>query len=210
MEDIKDEELDKMLAERKEKSELTTQNEVKQFAETEFGKRMTEVKVNVLEEAQQNDEQFVETVKSNLKKAAVTATEVEQEKQEYEKQQVQAESEKLSRAQKQNEHKIKEDVWANRQKRRQYHFDGVKPIMSFVEIKEPMNLFVLYFLTVVLIVPFLLAKLWRGTIGALIAGGCDSNRPKFAKGFIWTLLALAAACVLGGLIYLFLKWQQIV
>ena len=207
MEELQDKELDELL---EKKQHGIVESEVKPpFAKSAFAEQMETVKVDVLENAQETDEKFVETVKTNLKRAAVTATEVEQEKQAFEKQQVVAESGKLEREQLQVEHGIKEDAWLNRQKRRQYHFDGVKPIMNFVGITEPMNLFVLYFLTTVLIPFFLLAKLWAGTIGALICGASDSNRPKAMKGFIWTVLGLVLLVMLFCAVYLFLKWQGI-
>lgn len=110
---------------------------------SEFAKRMDDVKVQVLETASNEDKNFVDTVKANLKDAAVKHTEVEQKKAEYVKQKVQFEQEKLETKQKENVHQQQEDKWSNRQKRRQYHYDGVKPIMQFVGIETPMNLFLL-------------------------------------------------------------------
>ena len=156
MDTIEDKELDEILEQRKEAKELAKieehQNEVVQpkFEQTNFGKKMDDVKQNIIAEAAANDDKFVETVKENLKDAAITATEVEQEKQKLEKQQVNAEQEKLGRTQKQIEHGVAEDKWLNRQKRRQYHYDGVKPIMEFVGISSPMNEVVLYVITVLI------------------------------------------------------------
>ena len=87
---------------------------------SEFAKRMDDVKVQVLENASNEDEKFVKTVKENLKDAAVKHTEVEQKKAEFVKQKVQFEQEKLETKQKENVHQQQEDKWANRQKRRQY------------------------------------------------------------------------------------------
>lgn len=177
---------------------------------SEFAKRMDEVKVQVLENASNEDEKFVKTVKENLKDAAVKHTEVEQKKAEFVKQKVQFEQEKLETKQKENVHQQQEDKWANRQKRRQYHYDGVKPIMQFVGIETPMNLLLLYFLTLVLVWFFLIGKLLKGTIGALLAGASDANRPKAVKGFLWTLLAFIAVIIIAMVVYLFLRWQGII
>ena len=124
-----------------------------------FADKMDDVKVNVLEQASEEDKKFVETVKGNLKDAAVKHTEVEQEKAKFAKQKVQYEEEKLDTEQRRNEQQQLEDKWENRRKKRQYHYDGVKPIMTFVGIKEPLNLFFLYFLTVILVWFFLINKL---------------------------------------------------
>lgn len=177
---------------------------------SEFAKRMDDVKVQVLENASNEDKNFVDTVKANLKDAAVKHTEVEQKKAEYVKQKVQFEQEKLETKQKENVHQQQEDKWSNRQKRRQYHYDGVKPIMQFVGIETPMNLFLLYFLTVILVWFYLLNKLIKGTIGAIIAGASDSDRPKAVKGFLWTVVGAITVVILAILIYLFLKWQGII
>lgn len=201
-------------------AEISQKNEVSTTADetidgfspinSEFSKRMDDVKVRVLENASNEDEKFVKTVKENLKDAAVKHTEVEQKKAEFVKQKVQFEQEKLETKQKENVHQQQEDKWANRQKRRQYHYDGVKPIMQFVGIETPMNLFLLYFLTVILVWFYLLNKLFKGTIGALIAGASDADRPKAVKGFLWTLLALFTVIVLAILVYMFLVWQGII
>lgn len=175
-----------------------------------FTDRMDDVKLKILQDASISDEKFVKTIKDNVKEAAVVNTEVEREREAFAKQSVQYEREKLSTKQQKNTIEATEDKWANREKRREFHYNGVKPIMEFVGISKPMNLLLLYFLTAVLIWFFLLAKLWRGTIGALIAGAEDANRPKTVKGLLWTLLAVVVIGILAGLVYLFLKWQGII
>lgn len=175
-----------------------------------FADKMDDVKVNVLEQAREEDKKFVETVKENLKDAAVKHTEVEKEKAKFAEQKVKYEEEKLDTKQKRNEQQQLEDKWENRRKRRQYHYDGVKPIMTFVGIENPLNLFLLYFLTLILVWFFLAAKLFQGTIGALISGASDGNRTKAAKGFIWTVLGVFTLFIVGAIVYLFLKWQGII
>lgn len=175
-----------------------------------FSDRMDDVKLKILQDASASDEKFVKTIKDNVKEAAVVNTEVEREREAFAKQSVQYEREKLSTKQQKNTIEATEDKWANREKRREFHYNGVKPIMEFVGISKPMNLALLYFLSFILVWFFLLSKLWRGTIGALIAGAEDANRPKTVKGFLWTLLGLVAIGVLAALVYLFLKWQGII
>ena len=175
-----------------------------------FTNRMDDVKLKILQDASASDEKFVKTIKDNVKEAAVVNTEVEREREAFAKQSVQYEREKPSTKQQKNTIEATEDKWANREKRREFHYNGVKPIMEFVGISKPMNLALLYFLSFILVWFFLLSKLWRGTIGALIAGAEDANRPRTVKGFLWTLLGLIAVCVLAALVYLFLKWQGII
>ena len=171
---------------------------------------MEQVKLNVLAEASAEDEQFVDKVKSTLKKAAVKHTEVEEKRADFEKQKVDFASEVLQTEQQKNEHRAIEDKWANRERKRQYHYNGVKPIMRFVGIEEPLNLFLLYLLTLVLSPFFLLSKLLKGTVGALIAGASDGDRPKAVKGFLWTLIAIIAVMAIAAVVYLFLTWQGLI
>lgn len=175
-----------------------------------FTDKMEDVKLKILQDASASDEKFVKTIKDNVKNAAVANTEVEKEREELARQNVQYEREKLSTKQQKNTIEATEDKWANREKRREFHYNGVKPIMEFVGISKPMNLVLLYFLSFILVWFFLLSKLWRGTIGAIIAGAEDANRSKSVKGFLWTLLALIALGALAALVYLFLKWQAII
>lgn len=177
---------------------------------TQFGAAMEQVKLNVLAEASVEDEQFVDKVKGTLKRAAVKHTEVEERRADFEKQKVDFASEVLQTEQQKNEHRAIEDKWANRERKRQYHYNGVKPIMMFVGIKEPLNLFLLYLLTFILAPFFLLSKLIKGTIGALIAGASDGDRPRAVKGFLWTLIAVIAILAIAAVIYLFLKWQGLI
>lgn len=179
------------------------------FQKSVFAEKMEDVKVNVLNEASIEDKKFVDTIKSNLKKTATKITEVEHEKAAYEEQQIKSESEKLSREQAKNKQGMSEDKWANREKLRQYVYNGVKPVMTFVGIDEPMSVVLTVFLTFVLIIPFLLAKLWNGTIGLLIVGASDKDRSKAMKGMLWTILVLIVLGLLFIGIYLFLKSQGI-
>jgi len=180
-------------------NKLSTVNEP-----TSFSKAVDTAKLNVLDKAQKNDTKFVQKITDELKEAAVKLAEVEKSKGELEKQNVEYAKELLETQQKLNSQRQDEDKWKNKQKRREYHFDGVRPIMEFVGIKTPMNIFILYSLTLILVWFFLANKLLQGTIGSLIAGASDSDRPKAAKGFMWTLLGiftLAVLLVVGYLAY---------
>lgn len=200
-----DKELDELERQRNEKLQALAQTEQR----SSFAEKMDDVKQRVLINASQNDDKFVNTVVENVKDAAVKYTQVEQEKAALERQKVQYESEKLDTQQLANMNQAAEDKWLNRQKRREYHYNGVKPVMTFAGINDPMNLAFLYFFAVILIVPFFIAKLFRGTIGALLCGAEDANRSKAAKGFIWTIIAIVVVILIMCLMHLFLKWQGI-
>ena len=199
-----DAELDEIIEQREVPVPQQVQNVT---APTAFTKKIDETKVAVVEDAAAHDEAFVKKFTDELTKASLELAEVERKKAELEQQNVKYAQELLETQQKLNVHIQNENAWTNKEKRREYHYNGVKPIMEFVGIKTPMNLFILYLLVIVLMVPYLISKLWRGTIGALIAGASDENRSKTAKGFIWTILAVFTLLALLCLVYLFLKWQ---
>jgi hypothetical protein len=179
-------------------------------APTTFTQAVDEAKISVIKEAATEDEKFVADFKESLKKATMKLAEVEGEKAELEKQNIAYHQELLETQQQLNLQKQAEDEWHNKQKRREFHFSGVQAIMDFVGIKSAMNLALLYFLTAVLLPFFLASKLFKGTIGALIAGAEDSSRPKAVKGFLWTLLAIIVTSGTAIAIYLLLQFMKII
>lgn len=207
-----DKELDEIIDKRAEERALAEpvkplSNVVEQNS---FNQAVDSVKLNILQDSGTNDQKFIKEVKENVKDATIKLTEVEKEKAELEKQNVLYYQELKDKERQLNEYEKKANTWENKQKCRQYHYDGVKPIMEFVGIKTPMNLFMLYFLTSVLVWFFLLAKLFKGTIGALIAGAEDENRPRAVKGFLWTMLALVVLAVIAVIVLLVLKHFAII
>lgn len=179
-------------------------------APTDFSKAVDNAKIESLKNAAATDEKFVKDFTEQLKQATLKAAQVEEEKQELEKQNIQYQQELLETQQKLNEKAQKVTDWEKKQKRREYHYEGVKPIMEFVGIKQPMNLPLLYFLTSILVWFFLLSKLFKGTVGALIAGAETDNRPKAVKGFLWTLLAIIVLGLVATAAYLILGWLAII
>ena len=187
----------------------TVQPVHQEFMGDRFAQSMENVKINVLADASVEDKNFVKDVKDNLKKAAIKHTEIEKDKAAYVEQRVKAESEKLSKDQAKNKHEMAEDRWANKQKKRQYVYDGVKPIMKFVGIDEPMSVLLTILFTVVLIGFFLVAKLLNGTVGILIDTVRNDKSDKAMKVIAWTVLIILMLFALFIAIYLFLKSQGI-
>lgn len=187
------------------KSEITNVT-----AKTSFTEAIDVAKIKTVEEASVNDEKFRKEFTEKLKDATIKLAEVEEEKAGLEKQNILYHQELLNTQQELNEQLQAENQWANKEKRREYHYNGVKPILMFVGIKEPMNIAILYILTSILIPFYLANKLIAGTIGALISGASDDNRPKAVKGFLFTLLAVTCAGLLAVIVYLGLGWLKII
>lgn len=191
---------------------ITDQNKIQNVTQsTEFTKAIDQAKINVVEEATISDNKFVEDFKKKLKDATLKLAEVEEAKAKLEEQNIEYHSELLETQQRLNEHIQAENKWSNKEKRRQYHYNGVAPIMQFVGIQKPMNLLILYFLVIILMPFFLLGKLLRGTVGVVIAGAEDESRPKQVRGFLWTLLGILAVGVLALIVYLVIhSWLGLV
>lgn len=168
---------------------------------TAFTDIVDDAKINVVKEAAATDVKFIEEFKKELKEATMKSAQLEREKQQLEIQNVQYHQELLDKEQQLNKLHKTEDKWENKQKRRQFHYDGVKPIMEWVGIKFPMNLFLLYFLTAIITFPYLLGKLVKGTFGNLICGAEDANRSKAMRGFLWTILAVTITVLLAMGVY---------
>lgn len=179
-------------------------------SETDFSKAVDKAKIDVMKEAWVNDTKFTNDFKEQLKKATIKSAELETEKQDLEKQNIVFQNELLETKKKLNEYTQSKDSWESKQKSRQFHYDGVSPIMEFVNIKKPMNLVILYFLVLILIIPFLLSKLFKGTIGNMISGAEDSNRPKAVKGFLLTMLGVIFVMAITLVTYLALLWLNII
>lgn len=175
-----------------------------------FTKAVDVAKINILQEASVNDKKFTDDFRDKLKEATLKLAEVEREKANLEKQNIEYHQELLETKQLLNEQKQAEDKWVNKQRQREFHYAGVRPIMEFVGIKTPMNIALLYSLTMFLLPFFLFAKLWKGTIGALIAGAEDSDRPKAVRGFLYTLLGVVAVGIIALVTYLALGWLNII
>lgn len=213
MQEITDEELDKIIAEKESKS-LTVNNQnqtqpVVKFAKSKFAENMEQVKQDLLADASTKDDKFVKEVTDNLKEAAKKITEIEKDKASYEKHQIEVEDKKLSYEDDKTKHRSKEDKWENTQKAREHMYNGVKPIMKYVGIDEPLACGLTVIFTIVLIIPFFISKLWNGTIGALLCGATDKDRSKSMKGFIWTVLAVLLIFAIVIAIYLLLRTQNI-
>ena len=168
---------------------------------TEFSKTLDKSNINILQDAAVTDQKFIDDLKREIKEAALRNAQNEKEKQELEKQNTEYARELLETQQQLNKLQQVQDKWENKEKRRQFHYNGVKPIMEFVGIKTPMNLFCLYFLTIVLVPFYLVNKFFRGTVGAIIFGAEDANHSKTMKGFLWTLLGIIVLLIMAFSVY---------
>lgn len=159
--------------------------------ETKFGEVVDEAKVNILKEASAEDEKFVATLKNELKEAAVKSAQLENDKQELERKNIELYQNYIETKTQLEKHQQNENLWNNKVKRREYHYNGLKDIMLFVHINNPMCIPLMYIIAVLIAPIYLLWTLILCPLGTLIGGTKDQERPKIVKGAIYTILLVA-------------------
>lgn len=179
-------------------------------APSAFTDVVDKAKIATITDVAATDKRFVREFTDQITDAALVSAQVEQEKQRLEKQAVEYEQELLETRQQLNKLEQQNTKWEKRQKRRQFFYDGVKPIMKFVDINEPMNILLTLLMTIIIFPFFLVSKFVRGTVGNLLSGATDDTRPKAVKNFLWTILALTVVLVLAFVVFLVLKHYGII
>lgn len=170
-------------------------------APSAFTEVVDKAKIAVVQQAAATDKRFSNEFTNQVTDAALESAKVEQEKQKLERQLIEYEQELLETKQQLNKLEQQANKWETRQKRRQFFYDGVKPIMEFVRIKEPMNILLMFLMTVIILPFFLIDKFLQGTVGNLLSGATDDSRPKAVKNFIWTMLGILVAVIVIAVIF---------
>ena len=154
--------------------------------ENEFKRNIDKGLNAIVQEAYENDADFKQEITEKTKDAAKSYADVEKERAALEQQNLQYHSDLLKTQQELEQYKQADHKWDNQRSRRRFIYDGIKPIMEWIGVYEPMNVLRMAFLTAILILPFIIIK----PITALIVGANPDNRAKQAKAWLWTLLAL--------------------
>ena len=167
-------------------------------ANTKFTDVVDEAKIKTLQEASVNDPKFTEDFKNKLKEATLKAAELEKQKQELENRYVELQQNYLKTKQEFESQIQKQNAWANKEKSRQYHYNGLKDIMEFINIKNPMNVVLMYILAIISSPLYLVWTLLINPVWSIVSGKLDKDRPLFIKWAVWILalvimLGLAAA-----------------
>lgn len=171
-----------------------------------FFSRIEDAKAKFVDNLNPKD---VERFQSALTDALVKNAEIEKEKADLISKNIQYHDELINTKRTLNEYEQKLNKWENKKRRREYHFSGVKPFMDFVGITNPMNLFCLYLIVFILFIPFVVDKIIKATLGALLSGANSDDRPKAMKGVLWTAFTLTVVFLLGIGILLILEWLNI-
>lgn len=156
-------------------------------AETEFSKVIDNAKIKTVEDASANDKQFLEDFKNKLKEATLKSAELEKQKQELENQYIALQQEYVTTKRELEKQQQQENKWSNKEKARQYHYNGLKDIMLFIGMQSPGCIPWMYTLAVLISPVYLIWTLLVSPIWTLIVGKDAKDRPMAVKGAIWTI-----------------------
>ena len=168
---------------------------------TTFSDTVDKAKIATIQQASIDDDKFNQDFKTELKQAVIKSAQLEKEKQELEKKNIELQ---------QNYIKTKNDLetqtqsvnkWENKQKAREYHYNGLKDIMQFVHIENPMCIPLMYLFAFLVSPIYLLWTLVLSPLKTLICGTKEENRPRYIKNAIYTILCVGLAVAIGFAIY---------
>jgi len=162
---------------------------------TEFSQAIDQAKIHTIKTASAEDQKFNEDFKNQLKEAVLKSAELEKEKQELEKQNIELQQDYIFTKQQLESQTQAVNKWNNKRERRQYHYDGLKDIMEFLHIDNPMCIWLMYLFALIASPIYLLKVLIISPIATLIGGTKTGNRPKLVKGAIYTVLLIALVSV---------------
>lgn len=199
------EELQRQLAEKKEQENSKKQNSIPVHEEPEETPKqelvvgemtyneVTEMakKTNLL--ATSEDKDFVGELSDKNKDVLKASIDLEREKVEAEKQKILLEQEKIAKEKEENLNERLKGRFGAKLDAQEYHYKSLKPILETVGMKTPMNVIWMWIIAVfvtVVIPIYPLKLLFCATFGNLLAGASAENRKGFAKGCMWTAIAI--------------------
>ena len=198
------EELQRQLAEKKEQEQATQHDEPIEEEQKETPKQdlsvsgmtyneVTEMakKANLM--ATSNDKDFVGELSDKNKDVLKASIDLEREKVEAEKQKILLEQAKIEKEKEANLNERLKGRFGSKLDAQEYHYKSLKPILETVGMKTPMNVIWMWIIAVfvTVVIPIYPIKLLCcATFGNLLAGASAENRKGFAKGCMWTAIAI--------------------
>lgn len=158
-------------------------------------------KANLL--ATSEDKNFVAELSEKNKDVLKASIDIEKEKIEAKKLEIKLEQEKLATEKEKNLNERLKERFGSKLDAQEYHYKSLQPILETFGIKKPMNIYVMWVIAILgcltLIYP---VKLFAcATFGNLLAGASSENRKGFAKGCMWTAIAILGISFIALLIF---------
>ena len=197
------EELQRQLAEKKEQEQATQSESPIEEEHKETPKQevaLSEMSYNEVTEmakkanlmATSKDKDFVGELSDKNKDVLKASIDLEREKVEAEKQMILLEQAKIEKEKEANLNERLKGKFGAKLDAQEYHYKSLQPILETVGVKKPMNVYFMWIIAVLsCIIPIYPIKLLIcATFGNLLAGASSENRKGFAKGCMWTAIAI--------------------
>lgn len=150
-----------------------------------------------------NDKNFVAELSDKNKDVLKASIDLEREKVEAEKQKIKLEQEKLETEKEKNLNERLKERFGSKLDAQEYHYKSLKPILETVGVKAPMNVYFMWIIAVLscLFLIYPIKLLFCATFGNLLAGASSENRKGFAKGCMWTAIAILGMAFISLIIF---------
>ena len=157
--------------------------------------------------ATSEDKNFVAELSEKNKDVLKASIDLEKDKIEAKKLEIKLEQEKLATEKEKNLNERLKERFGSKLDAQEYHYKSLQPILETFGIKKPMNIYVMWVIAILgcvtLIYPI---KLFAcATFGNLLAGASSENRKGFAKGCMWTFIAILGISFIALLIFGLIK-----
>ena len=156
------------------------------------------------------DKTFIEELSDKNKDVLKSSIDLEREKVEAEKLQIKLEQEKIATEKEKSLNERLKGKFGSKLDEQEYHFKSLKPILETFGIKQAMNIYVMWTISIIgcitLIYPIKL--LFCAIFGNLIAGASSENRKGFAKGCLWTAISILGIALTTLIIFGIVKLGQ--
>lgn len=168
--------------------------------DSDFTNALEQAKVNVAKQVTVEGSDTAEKVKEVIADTVVASTKLEQERVGIESDKIALQKDLLSTRKAKENYAKRQAKYEHLRQKRTYHFEGLKTILNRVGINEPTNIYLMYFIAIVILPFALLGMLFKGTIGNLLSGLNPEERAKRVKAFLITFLAVTIVTAVAGII----------
>lgn len=168
---------------------------------TEFSNAIDSAKIHTIKKASEEDVNFNKDFTNELKQAVLKSAQLEKEKQELEKKYIELQQNNIKTRNELEAQKQSVNKWENKRKAREYHYDGLKDIMLFMHIHNPMCIPLMYIFAVIVAPIYFVKTVIISPLVTFITGTKDQERPKLVKGAIYTILCITLIIIIAFLFY---------
>lgn len=175
-----------------------------------FADALEKAKIDVAKQVTAEGTEAAEKVKEAIADTVVASAKVEQERVEVESDKISLQKDLLSTRKIQERYTKRKAKYEHLRQKRNYHFEGLKTILNRVGINEPTNIYLMYFVAIVILPFALLGMLFKGTIGNLLSGLDPNERAKRVKSFLITFSAIVIVAAVAGIVLWILSAVHII